>query len=202
MSKFYFFTVLLTFLFQAGFCEDQQPIPEDYTFNYILPINWASDDRYNLTVTIPQGFRALQSQSSWLKKETPLIEFIPKNETENNWTEIITINKYIGQGLSAETMIKNLKNTMLSNVENGKVKSENLTKEPSYIFGNLDITYDLNGNHEIFGSRYYSGPYDTVGVQYTIRAKKDKEEEALKKIEDFFNENTRVIQSKPEPKAA
>ena len=117
-------------------------------------------------------------------------------------SQIITINKYIGQGLSAEHLVRNLKSGMLSKVENGKVWKDALTKETSYIFANLGIAYDLNGKHEVFGARYYSGPYDTVGVQYTIRPKKGQSDaEVTKKIESFFDANAQVIKAQAEQKA-
>lgn len=203
-----FWLLLLTFslsFISHGFSVEQKEesqVKEDYKINFFLPINWASAPKYNLLVAIPEGFRSLQPSSSWTEDTTPLIEFIPKKEKEADWSEIITIHKMIGKNISAEQMLDQLKTSMLAQTKNGKVWKEKFMKETSFSFGILGLTYDLDGKHEVFACKYYSGPYDCVGVQYTIRPKNASEEAAAKeKIENFFLEHTRVETSKPEEAA-
>jgi len=60
------------------------------------------------------------------------------------------------------------------------------------------MSYDLNGRHEVLGSRYYSGPFDSVGIQYTIRTLQGQSDEyTVEKIENFFKSNAQVVTTPP-----
>ncbi len=166
----------------------------DLQMTFILPINWSGGQNYNLVITIPEGYRSLQSHTEWMDNKIPIIEFIPKNEGEDLWTEIITINKSIGQKVSATNMTNYLKNAMIKKVENGRVWKDEVSTQPAYMFASLGLFYNLNKVREVFGSRYYSGPYDCAGIQYTIRPRKDQTDQMTAvKIENFFNTNTKII---------
>lgn len=163
---------------------------QDYRVSFMLPIHWASANRCNLAVTIPEGYRSLQKQSSW--QNSPLIEFIPKGESDYDWSEIITINKLIGQRVQATDMVNSLKATYEK--VKGKIWAEKTSKEASYTYAQLDVSYDSQGKHEVAGCRYYSGPNDCVGVQYALRPKKgESDEEVMAKIHRFFDTNTEII---------
>jgi hypothetical protein len=166
----------------------------DLQMTFILPINWSAGQNYNFIITIPEGYRSLQSHTEWMENKIPIIEFIPKNEDENLWTEIITINKSIGQKVPASHMTNYLKNAMIKKVENGRIWKDDVSVQPAYMFSTLGLFYNLNKVREVFGSRYYSGPYDCAGIQYTIRPKKDQTDQmTAAKIEKFFNTNTKII---------
>lgn len=163
-------------------------IPQDYQINFSLPVNWSVTPKINLFVSIPKGYESLQPFSEW--SEATLIEFVPKGEDGENWSEIITINKYVGHTLAADELIRFLKSHILYKVENGKVWKEENEEKDSYQYAILGLTYNYNKRHEVFGVRAYTGPYDGVAIQYTIRPKKgETDSQAISKIEDFFFRN-------------
>jgi hypothetical protein len=125
---------------------------------FILPINWAEKGHINLVTKIPEGFQTIQPMSEW--ENASLIEFIPKGESADNWSEIISVHKLIGQQISAEKLVESLKNAFLTKTKNGKVWSSEASKESSYEVAHLIISYELNGKQEVFGCIYYSGPYE------------------------------------------
>jgi hypothetical protein len=196
-TLFSMMTIMFFLTVQMGFCvedEKQLTIPQDAKFRFALPINWSSPVKYNLFVTIPDGFKSLQSTEEMFKENTTIIEFIPNDEPEDNWTQIITVVKFINKKLSAEYSTNFLKNSMLSQVSHGKVWLDTASNEGAYHRATLGLTYDLRGKHEVIGAQYYSGPYDCVGVQYTIRPGSGKsDKEAIEKIKKFFNTNLQVI---------
>ncbi len=167
-------------------------LPEGYKTSFLLPIDWSQAKHRDLSVNIPMGYKSLQPTSTWDK--APLIEFIPKDEHANAWSEILTIQKLIGKRISAD-QITTLLMQNISQVAKTSVlfKSAPLEKDQKSVF---IIKYTHNGKEEVMGAEYLSGPYDCAGVQYTIRlSKKISEQEAVKKIKTFFDENLAVIEN-------
>lgn len=163
---------------------------QEYQLSFMLPINWSSEGKCNLAVTIPEGYRSLQKESSW--QNSSIIEFIPQGEADYEWSEIITINKFIGKKITAEEMISALKSTF-ERVK-GKTWREKSSKEKFYTLAELEASYNFQGKPELVGCRYYSGPNDCVGVQYAIRSKRGQsDEELMKKIQTFLDTNTEII---------
>lgn len=197
------FAILLTT--QTAFCtETEQPASTSQIekFRFILPIDWTTPYKYDLVVSIPEGFRSLQSIEDMLKESTSLIEFIPKDEEDDSWTQIITVNRFIGKKITAEYFSNFLKNSMLAKVSNGKVWLDTATDHAAYHQTTLGLTYDFLGKHEVMGAQYYSGPYDCAGVQYTIRPGSTlSDKQAIEKIKDYFKTGLEVIKA-PEPTPA
>lgn len=193
MKVLLFACILALSLFLQDFAkaeEEKSLSQEGNKISFLLPINWA-DKQCNLQVSIPEGYQAIQPSSQWEK--SPIIEFIPKGEKADNWSEIITISKLVGSKISAEEMIGLLKNAVIEKNQ-GKVWQEKISKEPLYQFALLGISYKIDDRQEVLGCRYYSGPYDCVGVQYAIEKGKDvSEKELISKIDKFFEENTKTL---------
>lgn len=164
---------------------------------YVLPINWAETPKYGLVVTIPQGFKPLVPQGE-LDASATLQEYIPENETAENWTEIISVSKYIGKSIGAIKLLGEIKTQMLAKATNGKVWIESNAVKPNYQQASLGIQYDYQGKHEVMGAHYYSGPYDCVGVQYTIRPTLNiPDDDVAKIIDSFFKTNMQVVAFTP-----
>lgn len=180
--------------------EEQRPIHvmtgDRNTTKIVVPINWPSKDSYYLYVTIPEGFQSIQPLADFIKDEVEMIEFIPAKENTHNWTEIITVNKFIDKEFSAATITSKLRNGMLAELMNSKVWKEGFSKQPKYQQSTIGISYDAHGKHEIFAGIFFSGNIDSAGVQYTIRQGKIKtEKQIMKKIDAFFDNNVRVSNS-------
>lgn len=164
-------------------------------FHFLMPINWTVPEKYNLAVQIPSNFESIQPMSVWATGKSPLIEFIPKGESADNWNEIITLNLFINKAISAEHFVKFLYDNMLEKTTNSKAWQEiKIERSPAYTAASAGISYEFAGRKEVFGCRYYSGPYDCSGIQYTIRPKKgESEQQAIEKIENYFRSNTQVV---------
>lgn len=195
---------------------------------FSLPVDVSKPKKrlYTLAVNLPRDFKAID-QSMLKSGDLPAIEFgrradltmmefIPKKESVNNFSEIITLNKWAGSKIRAgaftKEIIKGLKKkvkvSILKEEISGKkhpakwslVNLKDLNSAPkevthlnfpvvSYI-----VKYKLNGQQEILGMKYVSGPHDCSGLQYTIKLDGTiSEESAVKKIEDFFNQDTSLI---------
>lgn len=158
------------------------------TIRFELPIDWVSQTQYDLEVIIPEGYSSLQDFKDWEK--ATLIEFVPEGENGDNWSEIITIQKFIGQKIQADILVNLFKEKMLADVTNGKVWVDTQEKIQGYQKATLFLSYDYERRHEVMGGQYFSGPFDCVGVQYSIRS--GDNEKAISKIANYFKESTRV----------
>lgn len=166
--------------------------------SFVLPVNWTTTPKYSMTVTIPNGFKPLQPENE-MNASAELIEYIPENQDAANWTEIISVIKYIGKNIPAIKLVEEIKKKVLEMSTNGKVWLESNSTKPNYQEGILGLMYDYEGKHEVMGARYVSGPYDCVGVQYTIRpAEGQTDEDVSKIIENFFKSNLQIISFTPE----
>ncbi len=171
-------------------------LKEGYQLTLSLPVNWATSPKYSLNVTLPKGVNALQSIQEWGEKNGTLIEFVPEGQNGDNWKEIITLNKFIDYKIPADTFVDALTKRMISQVvEHGKVLAEEKESTPAYSHATSFISYDDHGKHEVLGMDYFSGPYDLVGVQYTIRTNESNltDEEALQKIKQYFKDSLKVV---------
>ncbi|MDR3624540.1 MAG: hypothetical protein P4L16_05320 [Chlamydiales bacterium] len=196
MKKWLLLTLFLFTIIQNNYASDElspSSIPKGTEITLILPVNWTSSSQYNLVATIPGEFHPLQSLSDWGNKESTLIEFVPNDENGDNWSEIITLNKYIDKKISADSIVAYLKEKMLDLVKNGKILQENASKEDNYQKASFALSYDLDGKHEVINAVYYSGPYDAAGIQYTIRPKLGvSDQEVLEKTDAFLKEHTTI----------
>ncbi|HEY5234951.1 MAG TPA: hypothetical protein VIJ14_02135 [Rhabdochlamydiaceae bacterium] len=167
-------------------------ISENYKTSFILPVDWSTKTHRNLCVDIPISYKSLQAPSTW--DTAPLIEFIPKGENEDSWSEIITIQNLIESQIQAKQMTS----TLIENISRAAkttvlFQQTTFTKNEKSVF---IIKYKHNGKEEVLGAQYLSGPFDCVGVQYTVRlSKKISENEAVKKIKTFFDQNLAIVES-------
>lgn len=184
---------ILPFLFLLNIFSSSIYASEDltkYQPAFLLPIDWSKKDHLNLSITIPENFKPVQPLSSW--KDLDVIEFIPKNEVVEQWSEIITIQKIINKGISASSLASIILDGFSKTNPTHVISKESVNKgyEESSFF--IDYTYD--NKLEVLGAKYLSGPFDIAGVQYAIRLKnKESQDAAIEKIKDFFNENLAVI---------
>jgi hypothetical protein len=193
-ASFWLSLILTTVLPHAGYSEESKSsqLQEQQKVTVLLPISWSAPSQCNLSVTIPEGFRSIQPLATW--NESTLIEFIPEGESGDNWSEIITLNKLIGQRIPATQITSYLEKTLPTKSTNFKVIASSVEKTSSYLRSNLEVSYENAGRHEVLSCRYYSGPYDCAGIQYTIRPKSDQtDEQTLAKIEAFFEANIQIV---------
>ncbi len=184
MKKILLLLTLLTSSFAFAEEKQEDTILEKanekrYAQTFLLPIN--SAPRTSFLVKIPSGFKSVQTLTEFEKGV--MIEYIPQNEDVDHWSEIITVHKFIGMKLQATKIVNEVKNQLMLNTKDSKIL---INDKKGSIVAHLLMQYTHEGVLEILSAYYYSGPYDCVGVQYTIRVSPGlSRDAALKKIADF-----------------
>jgi len=159
-----------------------------------LPINFLVKPEIALSVKIPEDFR------SFLPAEKMVIssmnEFFPKKDKNiDNWSEIITTQLLKGKQFTSKQFVDLLKKRFLSNNNNIDVKiiSEQDNTLKKYSTSEFTMAYTYQGKREIIFTKYYSGPHDCSGFQYTIRLINGlSEDEALRKINAFVKDQVKL----------
>lgn len=159
-----------------------------------LPIDSTQNNKpVNLIVVVPKSFHALQPIEMIPRLEQ--VEFVPTGETGNNWSEIITLNKFPGKKIKAGDLTQVLKSSFQKGANVTNVWVDDSAKKNGYDLSLIGMEYTYMGKQEVIGAVYFSGPMDTSGVQYTIRLSDTvSREDAMKKISAFFQKNLQVTQ--------
>lgn len=186
-------SILFYLLISLNFYIAAETSLENSNTTFLLPIDWSKEPQLNLSVNIPKGFKPIQPESIWDKIE--LIEFIPEKENESHWSEIITIQKIINKGISADQITSLLIENFSKKIPNFTVLSHENSNE-NYQVNTFIAKYHYDRKNEIIGAKYLSGPYDLIGVQYTIRPnKKQSQQEIIQKIKSFFDGNLSITKN-------
>ncbi|MCL4361783.1 hypothetical protein M1446_05510 [Candidatus Dependentiae bacterium] len=152
-----------------------------------LPVNLGKS--VLVAVIIPENFKMIQSEPS------PLMEFIPKTETPDKWSHIISTQIFMGSNLTAEFMMNHIKYVVVPNgVTNIKLLEEFKENKDSYSVAYFAVAYTKNGRREVLFAKYFSGPYDCSGIQYTIAIKDPMTDEAaLKIMKEYIEKNVQIV---------
>lgn len=168
---------------------------EELQPTFLLPIDHANKPATNLKVTIPKGFTSIQPLNSFVSPNAYIIEYIPNGESPNDWSEIITINKFIGKKIDVITFVNMLKTELAMKAKLNKVIFYDSKKDLKTNKAEFIMQYLIDQKNEMIGVVYYSGAFDAAGTQYTIRLNKNMNAETAKnKIQAFFKDNVSLIQ--------
>jgi len=164
---------------------------EEGAFVFVLPIDHTVQPLCSLAVTVPKKYKPLQPLESFSPAQSRMIEFIPESENDPyGWSEIITINKYLGSRTSADLFMNRILRSMISKMEECRVLVHSSSKEGAVEEARFLIQYKLRGQQEVLGVVYFSGPYDCVGMQYTVRPKAGQSvADAVFQVEAFLKKN-------------
>lgn len=184
-------TIILATL--LGALEAQTSVSPQKTL--LLPVNWDVDPKLNVAVKIPAGFKNLSSASE-LDENVSIIEYIPEQEDESNWTRRITLMKYIGKRFSAVMVASKLKGQIIAHISNPIIWDETISTKQNYQQAFIGIEYLYQNKREVMGAQFFSGPYDCTGVQYALRLP-SAEGKATPLIEEFFKSNVQLISFTP-----
>jgi|GEM_PF-3368889 len=166
--------------------------------NFVLPLYSFRNKCSILSVSIPEGYKPLQSLEQFGRREATMIEYIPKEESANEWSKIITLNKLIGKRTQAGIFTNSLKSQVSASSSSRKVLSQGVSKEKMIEKAHFIMQYQYQNRQEVLGAFYFSGPSDLAGVQYTIRLKKDQTvADAVSQIEAFFENQVKCIVDSP-----
>lgn len=155
-----------------------------YKLKILFPLNVAS--KILFTAKAPKGFQLGHQHSQEVRKNLSitLVEFIPKNEKIENWSQIVTYEYLAGFQFTASSYGERLYKGIAAKVDKGSMSKPEFTvvHARGYEIGKLSFSYRVHGQKEIFVARIYSGRYDTAVQQHTIRVNRLKN----KKYDEFF----------------
>lgn len=173
----------------------------------VFPINWSSDrrltkTRLGLSVSIPDGFCSIEPFEEAMK--TSSIEFIlnidPKTDPKTDmnlykWSEYVAIEKIVGQSVLASEVV----NKIVNDIENDNPSAWIFSRHDADRIGCSESSFALMYRHDtllvVIFAVYYSGPYDSSGVQYAFVVDNTTTLEIIvKKIEDFVKNNVHVVE--------
>lgn len=160
-----------------------------------LPINATVAPPVTLFIKIPKGFRALQSLTDLARGKSNLIEFIPKDDGEYDWTEIITLNPFIGAKMKASDIVNSMNARFKQAAQEVHILETKTTQHGNYEQSCTAMDYVVNKRHEMVYMCYYSGPYDCAGIQYTLlwpKNSKLSKSQMLNKLKRFVGDSSRV----------
>jgi len=167
---------------------------DGYQINLSLPINATSTSKYNLSISVPKDYVALQDPKTFADKNTPMIEFIPQGEFPNLRSKIFTPHKIIGSSISASKLTGLFKTMFKQADPNLVILEDRVIANEGYEEAVLAMDYTHEGRKEVVYMHYYSGPYDTAGVQYVIVKKKGQSSDsALSTAEAFVKKSIKVV---------
>ncbi len=135
-----------------------------------LPVNTISSPKVHIAFTVPKGFYMVEDRyKEFISGESNILEFAPENTTADNWSKIFTVISIVGKSISSEDLI-NFYSKKYANPEFETFHVISDTKKyDNYSISTALIQYALEGQNEIIYTKYFSGPSDISGVQYTER---------------------------------
>lgn len=178
---------IVVFVFICNVCceandSDFKKVVSEYKITHILPVNATSTPKVHITVkpleefvTEPESFKAFNDQV------ISIIEYIPKGESFEKWSKIITIQCLTGHCVTADKLINTVRYNIESQVKRLVVIKEETSKEGLYLVSRAVIQYQKHdGIVEILYMEYYSGPLDCSGIQYTEKVNSWLEDKTAK----------------------
>jgi hypothetical protein len=147
---------------------------EGYRLSLSLPIDENSNPRIYFVFESPEGFHTpIAYIEAFLSGRSTILEYIPKGETLDRWSEIITVNLLKGRGIQAKLFTDALIESMAPKTKDYRVFQLEVIKEGSVETSEVAIMYKLpNKTVEIAYMKYHSGPYDCSGIQYSVKIDK------------------------------
>ena len=159
--------------------------------NFNLPVNAMSSPKVYIAFTSPKGFYMVEDlYNEFISGKSAIVEFVPENTTLENWSKIFTVISIVGKSISSEYLmdfhIKNM-DMPLKGVRTFHAISD--TKQyDNYAVSTSVIQYALKGQNEIIYTKYFSGPADVSGIQYTEKLSNSlTTEEFDKKVYEMQN---------------
>lgn len=174
-----FFCFLNLFFLVGIFTSDSQG------YLYVLTINQEIDSKLSLVIIIPDRFRLIKFNKCNLN-------FIPiSDRNEKKWSQLITVQTFIGINVSARHLTDYLKNNFVSIASNTKILYETNQQFMKYSMAKIAMSYNIGDRHEVLFAQYYSSLIYIVGFQYSVALSDNlNEDQAMKIILEFAEMNT------------
>lgn len=168
--------------------------------SFILPINDSlkEGERLELTVNIPNGYKALQPKGKF--KTDKMAEFIPVSDSDPfKWSKIITVQTMPDSNIDASKLAESIAMKIAKSSPPGKAKLIGMETMDfkDYKAAWVMVNYQYGKRNELLYALYYSGPKDCSGFQYSIALNKGISlKGAIKQIENFVNNDKNIKISK------
>jgi hypothetical protein len=177
----------------VGFCAQEKNISDyltkhkDLQFTFLFPV---IEEQVKLKVTIPKHFKALEGDPNAV-----LLEFIPNTDKDPyKWTEIITLNKILGTGISANEYITRLNDSFLKTTKTAKILETDKHDYQGYQDASSIVQYQSNGRDEVVIFYSVSGPLDLANLQYALPLSSAEQlNETVQKLKDFIKTNVEIV---------
>lgn len=159
-------------------------------YEALIPINHMFKAKTTLSAKIPTKYKPITSFGA------KLMEFIPFSEIESNWSEIITLDIQMGARRSAAETLKLYQSTMSAQTVSFKLLEENASTSVDYSMASFGAVYIDKGRTEVIFLRYFSGPADLCGIQYTkVLEAGDSPEKVLEKLKADVDNMAKVVRA-------
>ncbi len=154
----------------------------------LLPVNHLTDKKVTLSVNIDKSYKTLGQLPA------TFMEFIPQGGSENNWSEILTVQTLVGVRASAADFLGKLKTAMKEKATTFKLLQEDSKDMKTYTMSSFGAVYETGGRKEVVYMRYYSGPADLCGVQYAKVLKAGESvEKVLQGLDDYVGKISVIV---------
>jgi hypothetical protein len=183
-----------------GYAVEENDISKysNYKAIYSLPINGVSTPKIHLIIKAPEGFKVSpENFNAFHQGHSTILEYVPQNETLENWSKIITLSSQVGNKLQADQYTKGFVEFTVPQTKRSKIVTQKTEKRDSYLFSSIAFQYmSNNGKVELLYMEYYSGPYDSSGIHYTVKLDRWLEEkdasQAAKKLEKYISQHVSI----------
>jgi hypothetical protein len=129
------------------------------------PVNTTIQPNIYLHIEIPAGFRALQTPQQLATPGNVIAEFVPKNDDDYKWTQIITGVTIKGSHITADDLVKYMQDKFKETATAVKIVDSTSQAHNNYQQACTTMDYEINSRHEIVYMCYYCGPDDCAGIQ-------------------------------------
>lgn len=163
-------------------CAEEIPEPS-YNLTVSSPIYRSNTENITLDVTIPKHFKPVQTAAQ--AAALHLLQFIPGNETPENWTEMFVLQIVGNKGIDAAQLTQMIGKKVEDKLGSIQVLTKSTKTEGHYLVSTYGIYYQTGARREISYMNYYSSPGHLSGIQYVRALKADEKPEVV--IQDMIS---------------
>lgn len=172
---------------------------ESYNLKVSSPIFRSSARNIDLDVTVPQGYRPLQTAKQAAKLK--LLQFIPIKETPRTWTNMIVLQIIGNQSITASQFVEMIAKKVKEKAPDATILLNDTLPQEDYVKSTLGITYHTGKRREISYMEYFSSEKHLSGIQYVrVISDDDNPEAVLKEIISEVDKIAKVSRKVPKGK--
>jgi len=138
-------------------------------------------------VTLPPNYIAYSSEDKFIEAESDTIEYLPRGETDENWTSVFAISKQPG-GFPLEDYFKIFVDEFKSITDENIVYEEKIIKHRRYTEVLLTLGFKEKGRPQVVHMRFLFAKKASVSVHYTTFVPENKSvNEVIEETKNMVN---------------